>query len=466
VEAADAPVARRLVSESVAYASIDVAQNVLALVVLPVSLFWLTTDDMGTVTLAVLGSQVVLTVASLGLDFAVIRFFLQWPESERPARLSGVFVITALWSIALTVAAGALWWQSRGDASAAALASVAAGTGLAVRAIPMAYFRVTSRLVPYGIVAVGGSAVQAALQIGLLQADRGHVGFLAGAALAAWVSATAACAMAWRMIGASPRTPDRSTMRMAALNLGSGVFNRLLAGADRLTVLAWTNVDTLGVYGTAARWTLPLRTISGGTKLALAPALSRGEASRSLDATASASVTFFVTTMALVSALLQLSSWFLLLTPWRPVLADLQRLLGLLLIAQICAALALMGQTALYYADRAWRSTATAMLTAVVTIGALVWLVPRHGATGAAIAQLLASLVSLGVMARLARDVAWTSPRVWGAVALAAIGSAVPWAAGAIVSVAVTAAAAVVLAWWSWHDLRAAGLSRWLSRST
>jgi O-antigen/teichoic acid export membrane protein len=452
---------RRLVSESLVYAGVDVAQNVIALIVVPASLFWLTPTDMGTVTVGLLVSQIVLTIAALGLDFALLRFYLRWPEHERTARTNGVLVICAATSALLTVGAIAAWAFTNRTGLGPWAAAVAAGAGLAVRGVPLAVFRVTSQLTRYATVTVGGSILQAILQIAALVAGGGVFGFLAALAAASWIGAGGACV--YLMINARQRPlwPDRDAVRLAASNLGAGLFNRLVGGADRFALLGWSTMDSLGVYGTAARWTMPLRTVSGGTKLALAPALSRAEAGTEDRILPGASIRPFVTMLAMFAALLQLSSWCLVLTPWRTELVQFQRLLALLVVAQLLGALTLMGQTLLYYRDRPGWSTALAALTAVLTVAGLTWLVPLYGATGAALVQVAANLVTLVVCVGFALNASEiTRDAVWPVLILLAIGVS-QWFVGSWASGLVALAGTGLLMRSAWQDLDGPG---WLGR--
>jgi O-antigen/teichoic acid export membrane protein len=443
--------ARRLATESAAYAAVDAGQNLVALLVVPASLFWLTPSDMGTVTLALLASQIAMTGAALGLDFALIRFYLRWPAEERAARARGLLGICTTWALAISAAAtigASVFGAPLGPAVAAA---TVAGAGLGVRAIPVAALRVESRFVSYAAIAIGASLLQGALQIAALAFGMGVQGFLVAFAVSAWASAVAAVGVA-RRAGSGALLPEASVVRLAGLNLAAGLVNRLVAGADRLAMAAWTSLDSLGVYGTAARWTLPLRTVSGATKLALAPALTRDEAAGEDSATAA--VAPLVSSLCLLAGCLQLSTWLLVLTPWSAVLPDVQRLLAVLVLAQVAGSLALIEQTVLYYRGRSARSTGLAVLSGALTLAGLVWLVPRFGATGAAFAQLGANGGTLAVLLVMADDTRWVSSRLGAALAVLAMASAGAWLLGPVGRVCLTLAGSVILgilAWWDWR---------------
>jgi O-antigen/teichoic acid export membrane protein len=340
---------------------------------------------------------------------------------------------------------------------------VATGTGLAVRAVPLAVFRVTSDLRPYAVVAIGGSAAQALFQIAMLAAGWGVVGFVAGGAIAAWLGALGA--VLWlRPTLRRGVLPDFDARRLALWSLVGGVFNRAVASLDRIAVLVWSTIDMLGVYGTAARWSLPVRMVSGGAKLALAPALSREEhAGRSRDA--STPLVAFVTLLAWMAVVLQLLSWCLVLTAWRPLAGEFQRLLSILLAAQILGCISLIGQVLLYYAGRSQRSAGLAALSAGLTVVGLLTLVPRFGARGAAFAELCATATSLGVLAFAARGVPWGSPRLLRPLAVVAGTCAAPWFLGPTGTGIVSLTGCLVLGRWVWSEARASGVLpvRWSS---
>jgi O-antigen/teichoic acid export membrane protein len=447
------PGSGRVISESLAYTAIDAAQNLLALFVVPASLFWLTPSDMGVVTLALVGTQVTMTLVTLGLDFGVLRFFFVWPEHERRARVTGALYLVSAVALALTVAAVLAAAASPSATSLAVAAAVAAGTGLGLRSIPLAVFRVTSRLSLYAWIVVASSALQAVLQLGSLAMGGGVLGFLASAAVASWAGALWSGVALLGRRPAAGRWPDGPTSRLAGWSLSGALANRATASLDRLALSFWSTVDALGVYGTAWRWSLPLRMISGGTKLAIAPALSRSGTTPTAEATASLGA--FMTLLALLAVMLLGTSSILLLTPWRTVIDDFQRLLTLLLAAQLISCLILIGQVLLYYLGSSARSTSLAFVSAVTGIAGLAWLVPRYGTTGAAVAQLASSLVTLFVFGRFAGRAQWAAMRADRPLIVLAGVLLTPWLAGPRLTAATSAAGAALLARWAWRDWRA-----------
>jgi O-antigen/teichoic acid export membrane protein len=442
----------RLASEAVIYTAIDAAQNFLALLVVPASMFWLSPADMGVVTLAILGSQVVMAVAVLGLDFALVRFYYTWPAEARPAHIRGIFRIVSAWSLFLTVVAAGVLAGASVNGAGIWFVTIAAGTGLAVRQIPLSVFRVTSELWHYAVLAIGGSLLQAAFQIVALTSGLGVAGFLGGASAAAWAAALAGVYALVRFHDAHANgdvvAPDAGTQRFAAWSLLSAMSTRALAGVDRLAVYAWASMDTLGVYGTAARWALPLRMLSGGTRAALAPALSRGEVTA-----IGMVVSPLVVLLALLAAAIQLSSWALHLTPWHAVLGEFQRVLAILVVAQLLSSLCLIGQTFLYYFDRASHSSALSVSTVILTVLGLVILVPRYGAVGAAIVQFAANMAVFIVLLFM-KGGAWMSRRAFMALAWLSFVCLSAWIEVPSIAAALAVTATLPLLFGSWRDLQ------------
>lgn len=444
----------RLASEAVIYTAIDAGQNFLAFLVVPASMFWLSPADMGVVTLSILGAQLVMAVAVLGLDVTLVRYYYTWATAARDAHVRGIFRIVSAWSLFLTVVAAGVLATASVNGAVIWFATIAAGTGLAVRQIPLSVLRVTSGLRPYAALAIGGSFLQAACQILALARGWGVAGFLCSVSVAAWATALAGSytlARSQAHARGNLALPDAGTQRFAAWSLLSAV-SRALAGVDRLAVYAWASMDTLGVYGTAARWALPLRMLSGGTGLALAPALSRGEATAT-----GAVVSPLVVLLALLAAAIQLSSWALLFTPWHSLLSELQRVLALLVVAQLVGSLCLIGQTFLYYFDRASHSSALSASTVILTALGLVILVPRYGAIGAAIVQFAANL-TVFIMLLIIKGGAWLSRRVFIALAWLSLVCLSAWIETPVMAAALAVTATLPLVFSSWRDLQA---GRW-----
>jgi O-antigen/teichoic acid export membrane protein len=451
-----------MISESTAYAAVEAGQNLIGVLIVPASLFWLSPADMGVVTLGLLISQIVLVVSTLGLDFALIRYYFTWPAEDRNAFVGGILASCTAASVGITIAATVTLALSRGSAGGVWSSAIAIGTGFAIRATPMAVYRVTSRLRQYAIVAIGGSIVQGLLQIALLASGAGVVGYLAGAMIGAWLSAIVACVMLIHEGAvAAPRWFPTGVIKLAALNTLSSLFNRFVASADRLAVFAWSTPDALGIYGTAARWTIPVRLVGGATKTALAPALSRQEALGDLRSMGPSVIAPFVILLSFLAAVVQLSSWLLYLTPWAGELVPFQRLLSLLVLAQVLGAITVIDQLVLYYLSRPVHSVALAAFNAVAGVAGLIWLVPRYGATGAALVQLGANAATLGLVSFWSGGTLRTSSRTVAVLLALVCGTLAVWVMGAWATASTTAAATALLGVWSWQQVEG---RKWIRR--
>jgi O-antigen/teichoic acid export membrane protein len=426
-ESASAVAERLLVSEGAQYALVEIAQQAIALLALPVLLYFLTFDEFGVVTAAVVAAQIALSFGSAGLDLSVMRLYLRWTDGESVSRVAGILALTCAWSAALAATAWFMPWPRALEPRVPLVIGCWAGLLLAIRSIPLAVLRVRGSLGGYAVVMVGGSIAQAVAEVGLVGLGFGAAGYMAGYALGAGLSTVLAIALVRDRLVAQPHewcVP--SDVRSFALNVWPSVLgNRLLLVADRIVLAGAGSLDTLGVYGAASRLTTPVKLLSGGFKLALSPALSRGEAQRvRQDLLLLRLGHFIVIGMLFVGALLALCVWFAHLTPWAERSVELQRIVGLLLLAQFLSGLAFLGQVSFYYSANPRRATVVAFVSAAALVVGLATLVRSWGGTGAAIAQVASGVCGfLAVAVLSARDPGATAP--WGRL-LVATSSFVP----------------------------------------
>jgi O-antigen/teichoic acid export membrane protein len=236
-------------------------------------------------------------------------------------------------------------------------------------------------------------------------AGLGPAGYMLGYAAGAIVSAAVALhgvrgKYSWA--GAIWKLP-RETVVFTARVLPSILFARAVAVADRVVMSRWGSQEALGLYGVASRFTTPVKFLSGGFKLALAPLLSREEsAAGAVDAAFGRLAQFIVLGMLLVGSLVAVGSWLVQLTPWAESSLEVQRLVGLLLVAQFLSGLMFLGQVRLYYSPRPGSASIVAGLNAAVLLAGLIILVPRSGAAGAAMAEIAAGAAGLAAVIVLA----------------------------------------------------------------
>src|SRR5262245_65518575 len=125
-------------------------------------MFWLSPADMGVVTLSILGAQLVMAVAVLGLDVTLVRFYYTWATATRDAHVRGIFRIVSAWSLFLTVVAAGVLATAFVNGAVNCIATIAAGTCLAVRQIPLSVLGIASGLPPYAAIAIDGITPQPA----------------------------------------------------------------------------------------------------------------------------------------------------------------------------------------------------------------------------------------------------------------------------------------------------------------
>jgi O-antigen/teichoic acid export membrane protein len=362
--------------------------------------FFLTVEDFGLITGSIVLVQVGLTAGTLGADFTVLRLFYKWSEAERRRVVAGITGICVVWSIGLAIGLHAVLSALRLSMPVYWTLSFGwwAGLLLGVRGVPLSIVRVTGAVRSYGLFVLGGAVAQFVLQLAFVIAKFGPAGYMLGYAVGILLSTLLALyavrrdyawsPQAWRL----PRNAIDFTIRV----LPSVLFSRLVAVSDRTLLAWWGTQSSLGLYGAASRFTTPLKFLSGGFKMALVPALSREEQSGRADAIFRRMSQFLVVGMMFTGTLVALAVWFIRFTPWAAASDDLQRVVGLLLLAQFLSGLIFLGQVHFYYSPRPGLASVVSGLNAVVLLAGLAFLVPRAGADGAALAALVAGAVGFG----------------------------------------------------------------------
>jgi O-antigen/teichoic acid export membrane protein len=247
---------------------------------------------------------------------------------------------------------------------------------------------------------LGGSLLQAALQIVLLLLDLGPVGYMAGALVGTSVSLAIGLLLVrdrlrWKVV-----SWPGDFVAYAARVLPATVANRLLVFADRLVLFPVGSLESFAVYALAARVMTPMKLASGGLKLAFGPALARAEGA--VSGRARAALIDKVHVLAVLAmleggVLLVAACSLLRFTPWAPHTGTLAVLVAVLFLAQLLLTQASLLQIVMYYSDRPHASAYSSTAAVVTLMVGLVVLVPWAGAHGAALAELGSGLVSVGV---------------------------------------------------------------------
>jgi O-antigen/teichoic acid export membrane protein len=394
---------RLLFVEGGAYAFIEVSQQAVTLLTLPIFFFFLTVEDFGVITSAVVISQITMFLSTVGLDFSLLRLFYVWHEEERVRLASGVFCLTSAWSLAVAVASVAIIDVSfagtpyRGPFILGALS----GLVLGVRNVPLSLLRLKGETRMYATAEIGGAVGRGISQVFLVSIGLGSAGYMAGYALAPALSLlilifAGPCWLDWRR--ARWLLPSDVWIYTAKV-LPSLIFNRFLAVIDRVILFKWSDFDGLGLYGAASRFSSSLKLLTGGFKMAVAPVLSRSESDAdSFREVYSRLSRLLLLTMLFVGSALMLAAWFVRYTPWAENWIHMQRLVGVLLLGQFLGGVALMLQMAHYYSPRPHTVSLASGGSAFALVGALIVLVPRYGAMGAAVAQLISGGMNIAIL--------------------------------------------------------------------
>lgn len=404
-EAADSVAAQGiLITEGLVYTGVEAAQQAISIFLLPVFFFFLTPSDLGVITAATAVAQVTMFLSTMGLDFTLLRLYYVWAEDERSGLVTGMLYLALLWSAGLgvvsVIAVNAT--MDERDVAIAMSAGALGGFALGVRAIPLAVVRVNGAMRTYAIAEVGAAIFRGIVQLVLVVSGLGAAGYMIGYALAPVVS-TATLAGS-RHVGIAWRHPcwtlNNTVWRYTLNILPAQMFNRLLAISDRLVLMRWGTLDALGVYGAASRFSICLKLLTGGLKMALAPALSRAQK----DAMDSNALLFSLSRLLVLAMLaggstLMLAAWFVQFTPWSPHWVEVQQLLGLLVLAQVLIGFGLIWQLRFHYSPNPNAASPAFVAGAVVLLSSLTLLVPRYGTIGAAIAQTAAAAASLLALA-------------------------------------------------------------------
>ena len=454
------PDSRALVSSAGQYALVELAQQCLGLLALPLVVAFLPAPVFGLVTWALVVSQVAFTVAALGFDFTIVRMWNQW-GADRPAVLSTLLVICVGWSAVLVAVSQALPLGLEGRHDLARL-GVYLGITLAIRSIALSILRMQGLLKRYGAVMVGGSALQVAAQVVLVTRGYGATGFVLGSIL----GMAASMALGYGFVARAFAAPRRGSLTRGTLGFvlrtwPASVVNRAGLLVDRFALGAQGAVGGLGLYGLVSRFTVPLRLLSGGFKLALSPALSHHERDGAVPGLVAAFGRPVIAAIVLAALLVSLATGVLAWTPWRSVAADAQRLVALLVLADVLAAISVLGQLALYYSSKPHHGSFVSVATTATLAGASLLLVPRFGAFGAAGAQLAASCVGLLGVTAFAPGMAGTWLRFGIMVIPLAVTGILAFIAPAGALAIATGAIAVGYALAIYRALHAAGIPAW-----
>lgn len=423
----------QFLTEGATYIAIDVVQHVAALATIPAVFLSLSAAQLGVITSALVVSNFA-SLSNVGLDFAVIRQYYQFGEDQR-SEIVGVAVKGTLAVSAIVAFGSACLFLYAGAAILPWTLGIMTGALSAARAVPFALFRVRGELGRYAALMIGTAWLQAIAQIASLMLGLGVLGFLgAAAAMAALSTGASYIGLRSQMRTDLPwsRIFHHQTVTYALNVFPSVCLNRLLIFADRLALMAWSDFDSLGLYGAATRFSTPMKLVSSGLKMALAPAISRQEnpAETAPRATMSAMTFAMVSTTLALGVLVLMFGHVAALTPWKDHVPQLLQILTLLIAAQILGGVAALLQVQVLFSSRPGAATITTAAQGIALAGALVTLVPAAQELGAAFAELFAAVVGVIVTALTVSRVARRSAgpvSLWVLIGSFAPAAIAPW---------------------------------------
>jgi O-antigen/teichoic acid export membrane protein len=392
---------RLLFADGAVYAVVEVIQQGLGFVALPLFLFFLDAKEFGAVTWGVTVAQVAAGVATLGLEFSVMRLYWRWPESERTRILARIAAVALAWSALGGIAASlAIWHLAPTGLRTPIVLGVWAGAALGVRSIALSVVRVRGPIRQYARLVLTGAGLQTAIGLLLVWIGWKATGYLAGYAFGAIFTVAPALRELgpWRSWWTGGLRLPKDVVTYTVHTFPANMINRLAAVADRLVLGSIGSIDTLGLYGVAARFTVPVRFMSGVFKMTLGPSLSRSEASGAVDAIFRRLSSLVTILMLLSGSVVALAVWFVRVTPWAPAQGALQRIALILLLAEFLAAMTSLGQLRLYYSSSPKDASIAAIGSVAALVTLLMVLVPHFGGNGAAAAKILASVIGVAAV--------------------------------------------------------------------
>jgi O-antigen/teichoic acid export membrane protein len=382
---------RTLFADGAVYAGVEVIQQTLGFISLPIFLFYLSTADFGAVTWGITASNLTTAIATLGLEFSVLRLYWKWAADDRERIAARACAVSLVWSLMSGAAMTAgVWVLAPIWLRAPLIWAIWAGAALGVRSIALSVFRVRGPLARYAPIVIAGSLLPVVAGFALVVAGWKATGYLAGYAVGAIVTALVAMRDLRPWSGGGFALPAE-LVTYTIHTFPANFINRTIAIADRLVLGTFGSIDALGLYGAAARLTTPVRFMSSIFRMALAPSLSKTEAHGDVAGTVGRLALTITALMLLVGTLVAIAGWFLRFTPWVASESTLQRLVMVLLMTEFLSALSSLGLLHLYYSDTPRRASIAAAVGGALVIALLLALIPRYGIFGAAGARLSAA---------------------------------------------------------------------------
>lgn len=251
---------RRLFSESAVYGLGGMANQVVAIILVPIYARVLGPSGVGIASVINSTLSLSLMVASLALPQAFFRWYLKEArdDGERAhvlattltIRLVASLLAVAAVSVAVIPLTGALYGDDTYLPVFLVIGPILLFDSLVV--FPLLYLRAQRRPRPYAAISFTRALVGSSLIVALVVAvGLGVMGVVVGSALAATVSAAAGFALLWRWGRLRLAWDPNLTRRMLAFSLPlvpAGLAGWTLNLSDRYILQAFTDADVVGVY--------------------------------------------------------------------------------------------------------------------------------------------------------------------------------------------------------------------------
>lgn len=261
---------KRLASDSVIYGLGSVANQALAIVLLPLYTRYLTPSDYGALALINTAGGILVFSAALGIHSGMVRIFFKYPEAEERRRVASTALFFA---VAMASASVALLHLSRpwivplifDFPDADRYYGIAAWTfsAAAVNSTSLAILQVYQRPRPYVVCSLTGLLVSVGLSIYLVAfAGMGLLGVLTGqlvGILAQLVLGVAASSSNLRL--AFDRGAVREMLEFCVPLWPTNVSAWVLTMADRWMLNAFSTLASVGLYALGFRFGMVLDTL-------------------------------------------------------------------------------------------------------------------------------------------------------------------------------------------------------------
>ncbi|HEY2387124.1 MAG TPA: oligosaccharide flippase family protein [Candidatus Binatia bacterium] len=398
---------RTLLRQVSIYGVFTIVRRGLNVAFTPIYTHYMSPGDYGILEILNLGAWFASIIGMCKIDAAFYRYYVAEKTNEGRGRVLGASLLVTFGLSTIIVAAGigSLPWLARSASGNTPIPPldfylIAAATWLDLATmVPLAYCRVTDRVWFVGVTSVTQALVSCGLSLfGLIGLGYGYRALLIGQ-LGGSLAAMIACA--WALRRATIRwslAPAGVLLRYGLPMVPGAFFMYVIGSADRFSLARYASFGDVGVYAVAAKFALGVNLIVMGPFTEMWSANQyRLHASGDVPLYQRTAVLYLATLFLFTLGVAYFAYDFVLFA-FGPAYHAAVRLVPLLVLGVgVWGLVPTLDLGSLVVPGKTWiRSAATGAAAAVnVTINLL--LVPRIGATGAAIAN-VAGFVFLGLV--------------------------------------------------------------------